>query len=101
MSIKGFPIFKKIALRPAIIIDAGRYRVSFAAFGKNISYHTFIEPSNGKIHGPAIIRRPVPVQVITPFAGIPVPFHIIPQAIDAAPYFSLLWVDAGKVLPGT
>ena len=66
---------------PAAVIYCGADRVSVCRSSQYVHDQALIEPTHREIHGPSIVRAPVPVQHILPVFCKPVPFYIIPQAL--------------------
>lgn len=88
------------ALRPALVINGRIDRISRRGGGKDISNKAFVPATNFMAETETVIGAPMPGQHIASLAGVPVPFHVEPQAGDAVAQNFLGESVAIKILPG-
>jgi len=58
-------------------------RIAWRGSGEHVGDQAFIPTPDLVIHGPIVIRAPMPVQHVTPTLGVPVPLDLLPQRRDA------------------
>src|SRR3569833_910583 len=82
-------IVKVIAFRPAMVIDLGIDGIFWRGGCQNIGEERFIPASQLKVHAPAVVGAPMPVEQVHAATGVPVEFGVLPEPVYPVSKFGL------------
>ena len=93
------PVPEVAALAVTAMIGLGGHRIARRGCRHEVGDQALVPAADLVIHGPAVVRAPMPVQHVAAVARVPVPLHVQPQRVDARAQLVLQRVLAVEELP--